>query len=326
MIKRKDYIGDTTRWFGFCGEEVLLPLGFWPSPTPIQERSVSSTMAYYGKEGGTVGKKMSKENKVGTSRRLLLLQRGLNRRSKHTTATSTNLQNPNTDLVQPKKKLDGFLEKTLTELTVTTTQSTCSTSSLSQSAVNHSFEYPLRRNSSQQTFGSGSYDSGSYGSSGMDESLSTFGTESLSTFATSSQASNPPADLYKEWRDLYGLSTENSDDEADKQAESNDDTDEQEGLCLVETTISHSNDAEVISNDSLNDLLTAQYTLESSTDTMSSQVAMILEDLKENNHPIQTPRDTSCSFNFNLFGNEMLKSVAETVSQMTQHKGTMEVK
>lgn len=70
----------------------------------------------------------------------------------------------------------------------------------------------------------------------------------------------------------------------------------------------HHVDEEVTIDGSPSDLLSAQYTVQTSTDTMSNP-----------NQRIQTPHEItskSCSFNFDFFGGDMLNSVAETVSQI----------
>lgn len=227
--------------------------------------------------------------------RLLMLQRKL-RKVKDPATTAQ--QEPNT-VVITKKKLDGFLEKTQSKLTISTAETSC-TSSLSQSHVNHSFDYPISNMPSQ--LGSDSYASGSK----AEESFA----ESFATFALGSHAQDA-AELFKEWRSLYALSAENSEHYADDEA---DDEDEQTEHCPDDDeTASHRPEAEekeverhVIIDGTPSDL--AQLTIESSCDTMSTA-----------NHHIPTPPGTTsvpCSFNFDFFGGEMLKSVARTVSQM----------
>ena len=142
---------------------------------------------------------------VVSNSRLLLLQRRLKRNKRTTTTT----QRPNTVRTQ-RKKLDGFLEKTQSKLTISTAETSC-TSSLSQSLplANHSFEYQISRMPSQQTFGSDSYGSGS-----MEDSLA----DSFATFAISSQRKDATA-LFKEWRSLYVLSAGNSENHADDEGD-----------------------------------------------------------------------------------------------------------
>jgi len=264
---------------------------------------VLSTMAYEQDATGRLqthvrGKKTN--GSVVSNSRLLLLQRRLKRNKRTTTTT----QRPNTVRTQ-RKKLDGFLEKTQSKLTISTAETSC-TSSLSQSLplANHSFEYQISRMPSQQTFGSDSYGSGS-----MEDSLA----DSFATFAISSQRKDATA-LFKEWRSLYVLSAGNSENHADDEGD-----DTQEEFPSDEKTISSQldtdsragsqADGQVIIHGSPSDLLSAAYTIESSSDTMSAP-----------NQHIPTPPQTTtaaCSFNLNFFGSEILKSVANAVSQMT---------
>ena len=193
-------------------------------------------------------------------------------------------QQPNTVSIQ-KKKLDGFLEKTKSKLTISTTDTSCS-SSLSNVLANHSFEYQISRMPSpsqhQQTFSSDS----------TEDSFA-----DATTFAVSS-AAHDVATLHKEWLSLYALNARNSENYAD---------DDNEGDYTKEEfpsdEMNHSHlDAksqeksqavdQVTTVGSPSDLLSAQYTIESSaTETMIPQ-----------NHRTPTPQTTSaaCSFNFNF--------------------------
>ena len=227
--------------------------------------------------------------------RLLMLQRKLR---KVKDPAKTTQQQPNT-VVITKKKLDGFLEKTQSKLTISTAETSC-TSSLSQSHVNHSFDYPISNFPSQ--LGSDSYASGSK----AEESFA----DSFATFALGSHAQEA-AVLFKEWRSLYALSAENSEHYADDEA---DDEDEQTEDCPDDDeTASHRPEAEekeverhVIIDGTPSDL--AQLTIESSCETMTTV-----------NEHIPTPPGTTsvpCSFNFDFFGGEMLKSVVKKMSQM----------
>jgi len=259
------------------------------------------------KEEGDTGRlqphvegKMSKSKDTVVST-LLQRSKGITRRlkSKRPNTTATLQQHPpDPNVLVEKKKLDGFLQKTQYNLTISTTASTRS-SSPGRSHDNYSFDYPIARWPSQQT--SISSDSGS---GSMDESLATFGTSSKVPDDADllKEGYQLDANFFKEWLQLFkSRSAETSAKEAN------------EAMKLlvhpVKATSRHSNE-EVIIEGCPSDLLSAQYTLESSTDTMSTV-----------HHRISTPLATtsaSCSFNFtpNFFGVEMLKSVAnKTVHQ-----------
>jgi hypothetical protein len=259
-------------------------------------------MASSAEEGGTgrrfqsLGQKLSNDNAVNSSR-LLLLQRRLKRAKQPNRTTNTYMHHPNTAHVQ-RKKLDGFLQKTQKGLTISTTETTCS-SSEGLSHANHSFDYPISRFQSHQILGSESYSSDSYGSSSMEEE--SFATSFTTSFDTTSQAPDA-AVLFKEWRNLYALSEVTSVNYADDEAT------KQEEFRLIESTSRHS-DVEVVIDGSPSDLLSAQCTVEGSSSDTTSTV---------NRHIPTPPEATSaaCAFSFNFFGNEMLKSVAKKVSQM----------
>lgn len=271
------------------------------------------------RSGGT---SISNDNLVSSSR-LLLLQRRLKRAKRQTAVNTQQQQQQNPTVLRQKKKLDGFLEKTQSKLTISTAETSC-TSSLSQSLANHSFEYQISKMPSQQSFGSDTYGSGS-GSGSMEDSL----TDSFATFTISSQARDAAA-LFKEWRSIYAVSAENSEHHADDEDDRDDDTTQyddddntkQEEFPSDYTTNDHLDEesqaesyaesqavGQMIIDGTPSDLLSGQYTIDSSTDTMSPL-----------NQHIPTPPETtrtSCSINFDFFGgNDMLKTVVERVSRM----------
>lgn len=270
------------------------------------------------------GTSISNDNLV-SSTRLLLLQRRL-KRAKRNTAANTQQQQQKPPVPRQKKKLDGFLEKTQSKLTISTAETSC-TSSLSQSLpANHSFEYQISKMPSQQSFGNDTHGSGS---GSMEDSL----TDSFATFTMSSQARDAAA-LFKEWRSIYAVSAENSEHHADDEDDGDDDTTQyddntqndyttkKDEFHSDETFISHVDEeshtesyaesqafGQMIIDGTPSDLLSGQYTVESSTDEMNPP-----------NQHIPTPPETtrtSCSINFDFFGgNDILKSVVERMSRM----------
>eukprot|EP00984_Skeletonema_dohrnii_P021099 scaffold10440_cov161-Skeletonema_dohrnii-CCMP3373.AAC.3 len=193
----------------------------------------------------------------------------------------TTLQHPPKNVHVEKKKIDGFSKKNKSKLTVTTTESTCA-SSLSQ---NHSFEYQMSSFPSQQTRNSG------IGSFSMDE-------ESYASYGETPKAPDD-VDLVSEWLQLYACSNTSS--------YTFDEADEQEEYRPNRKTNRHS-DNEMINYDSPRDLLSENYSLASSNDTITPT-----------NHRIPTPPEiasASCSFNFDLFGLSMLKSVGQSMSKI----------
>lgn len=202
-------------------------------------------------------------------------------------------QQPNNVRTQ-KKKLDGFLEKTQSKLTISTTDTSCS-SSLSQILANHSFEYQI------STMPSPSQHKQTCSRDSMEDSFA----DSFATFAMSSTA-HDVATLYKEWRSLY-VNAGNSENHADDEDEG-DDTKEE--FPSDEMTYSHLDAKsqtvnQVTIDGSLSDLLSAQHTIESSTDTMIPP-----------NHRIQTPRTSAaCSFNFNFLSVVKKKFMSQMPAQ-----------
>ena len=186
--------------------------------------------------------------------------------------------------VQTKKFDRFFADNYDTNLTVSTTMSSYS-SSFSQPQLNHSFDYPISRWSSQESYSD-------INNSSMDESFTTFGT---------SVKAPDDKDLFNEWLRLYACSAENAASYTDDEAE------ESRKYRSSKGTRRHSN-AGVLIYGNPSDLLSEQYTLGSSTETMSTL-----------NHRIPTPPNmagVSCVFDFNMFGAEMFKSVGESLCQI----------
>ena len=191
----------------------------------------------------------------------------------------TTHQHPPKNVNVQNKKIDGFSKKKQSKLTVTTTESTCA-SSLSQ---NHSFEYQMSSVPSQQIKHSG------IGSFSMDE-------ESNASYGETPKAPDD-VDLVSEWLQLYACSNTSS--------YTFDEADEQEEYRSSRKTNRHS-DNEMINYDSPRDLLSENYSLASSNDTITPT-------------NIPTPPEiasASCSFNFDLFGLSMLKSVGQSMSKI----------
>lgn len=201
-------------------------------------------------------------------------------------------QHPNTLRVQ-KKTLDGLLEKTRPKLTISTTDTSC-TSSLSQiPPANNSVECQMPRMSSQHH---------SMGASVAADSIA-------------SSTAHDVATLYKEWRSLYGLSsTGNSEMCEDNKEEDNAKEKVPSEKSKNHPDVESQKESQAVGQEAINspsDLLSAQYTTESSTDTMKTMVLPT--------HRIQTPigmTSASCSFNPHFF--QFLKSAVQKkfMSQM----------
>ena len=233
---------------------------------------------------------------VSSSRLLLLrtrrLQMAKSRQQLSSTANTRQQQHPNTLRVQ-KKTLDGFLEKTRPKLTISTTDTSC-TSSLSQiPPANNSVECQIPRMPSQH------------------HSMEA----SVAADSIASSTAHDVATLYKEWRSLYGLSsTGNSEMCEDKKEEDNAKEEVPSEKYKNHPDVESQKESQAVGQEAINspsDLLSAQYTTESSTDTMKTMVLPT--------HRIQTPigmTSASCSFNPHFF--QFLKSAVQKkfMSQM----------
>jgi hypothetical protein len=289
-----------------------------------------------------------------------------------TANTRQQQQHPNTFRVQ-KKTLDGFLEKTRPKLTISTTDTSC-TSSLNQIPPDQSVECQIPRMPSQHHSMEASVADSFASSTAHDVAtlyqewrtlygLNTGNSEinevdegegdntkeefpigeksnshpdvesqkeshdqsqhhsmeaSVAADSIASSTAHDVATLYKEWRSLYGLSSSTGNSEMCEDNKGKEDNAKEEvpsEKSKNHPDVESQKESQAVGQkaiDSPSDLLlSAQYTTESSTDTMKT---MILP-----THRIQTPigmTSASCSFNSHFF--QFLKSAVQKtfMSQM----------